>query len=293
MTHTIQNQYLRATIDEMGAELVSLQRLSDGHEYLWHGDARWWHGHCPILFPATGGLWNGTYRHNGVSHTMPKHGFVRQMPWQVEKNEGHSLTLRCESTHETWKFFPWPFVLHATFTLVGRQLAFTLTVVNGGDSPMYFQAGFHPAFVLPDFDETETEADAYLRLQGDDSAVLRATEQGCTEPDHFPVPHTADGMVPVITGTFANEALIFAENRLKAATLCNKQKQPILTVTGQAPVWLFWSPQGVHTPFLCIEPWHGLCDPIGFEGPLTERPYINCAEPGTHWTQGFTIDIHE
>ena len=67
MTHTIQNQYLRATIDEMGAELVSLQRLSDGHEYLWHGDARWWHGHCPILFPATGGLWNGTYRHDGVS----------------------------------------------------------------------------------------------------------------------------------------------------------------------------------------------------------------------------------
>ena len=32
MTHTIQNQYLRATIDEMGAELVSLQRLSDGQE---------------------------------------------------------------------------------------------------------------------------------------------------------------------------------------------------------------------------------------------------------------------
>ena len=69
MTHTIQNQYLRATIDEMGAELVSLQRLSDGREYLWHGDARWWHGHCPILFPATGGLWNGTYRHNGQTYT--------------------------------------------------------------------------------------------------------------------------------------------------------------------------------------------------------------------------------
>ena len=62
-------------------------------------------------------------------------------------------------------------------------------------------------------------------------------------------------------------------------------------VESDAPVWLFWSPQGQHSPFVCAEPWYGLCDPIGYEGPVDERPFIQCARGGEKWHGYFKIDI--
>ncbi|MDY2778499.1 MAG: aldose 1-epimerase family protein, partial [Alloprevotella sp.] len=58
-----------------------------------------------------------------------------------------------------------------------------------------------------------------------------------------------------------------------------------------APVWLFWSPQGQHAPFVCAEPWYGLCDPIGYEGDVSGRPYINSLTAGGVWEGEYTIEV--
>ena len=58
----------------MGAELQTLRDLRR-RDYLWNGDAAWWTGRAPILFPIVGALAGDTLRVDGVDHAMAKHGF--------------------------------------------------------------------------------------------------------------------------------------------------------------------------------------------------------------------------
>lgn len=289
--NTISNGEISITVSTAGAEMQNLKVLAGEREMLWQGIPEYWHGRSPILFPAVGGLWNGTYRLNGKSYRMPKHGFMREKEWTLEEETADSLTYVYKDCGENREAFPWPYEVRVRYALEGRRVKATMTVLNLGDSTMFFQMGGHPGFVLPDFDE-DAAVDGYLKLEGKNiSHVLRATEQGCTEPQHFGFPQEADGLVPLGVDTFANEALIFDEHQIERAIVLDKAKRPLAAVKSSAPVWLFWSPQGVHAPFICAEPWYGLCDPIGFEGPVEKRPYINTAEPEQTWTGFYEIEV--
>ena len=105
------------------------------------------------------------------------------------------------------------------------------------------------------------------------------------------MPLTEDGLVPLTVETFANEALIFDDHQISAATVLDLNRQPVARVESTAPVWLFWSPTGVHSPFVCAEPWYGLCDHQHFEGDISERPFINCAHSGETWEGGYSVEV--
>lgn len=287
----ILNPHLAVTVSPVGAEMQSLKLRATGRELLWHGDPTYWHGRSPILFPAVGGLWNGHYRHNGETHAMPKHGFMRKKTWVVASQTPDSVTFEYAGRGEDREAFPWDYVVRVRYQLDGLTVRAQFEVENRADTPMYFQMGGHPGFVLPDFHEPADGPDGYLRLYGEPTSVLRAGEQGCTEPLAFNFPQTPEGLVPLGVATFANEALIFANHQVNAVTLLDRERRPIATVRSTAPVWLFWSPQGQHAPFVCAEPWYGLCDHIGFTGELKDRPFINCLEPAQTWHGGYDIEV--
>ena len=287
---TISNDHLCATVSEMGAELQSLRDKQTGHEYLWQGDARWWSGRSPILFPIVGGLWNGCYRLEGHETKLQKHGFVRRQPWHCTLHEADRVRLEYDGSEADYALFPFRFTLAVTYTLEGRRLKAEIEVKNLNERNMYFQLGGHPALNLPGWNE-EQEVDGYLLLEGKPESVRRAGEQGCLEPESHPVPLTADGLVPLSVATFAHEALIFDRRQIHAATLLDRDRHRVARVESTAPVWLFWSPQGVHTPFVCCEPWYGLCDPIGYDGSFADRAYTQCVQSGRTWEGGFTIEV--
>ena len=287
---TISNDHLCATVSEMGAELQSLRDKQTGHEYLWQGDARWWSGRSPILFPIVGGLWNGCYRLEGHETKLQKHGFVRRQPWHCTLHEADRVRLEYDGSEADYALFPFRFNLAVTYTLEGRRLKAEFEVKNLDERDMYFQLGGHPALNLPGWNE-EQEVDGYLLLEGKPESVRRAGEQGCLEPESHPVPLTADGLVPLSVATFAHEALIFDRRQIHAATLLDRDRRRVARVESSAPVWLFWSPQGIHTPFVCCEPWYGLCDPIGYNGSFADRAYTQCVQSGRTWEGGFTIEV--
>lgn len=287
----ISNNQLAVTISPIGAEVQSIKDVNTQCEYLWHGDAQWWSGHSPILFPIVGGLWNGTCRVDGQELHISKHGFVRRAPWRVVSVEAHKAVFEFVSTVGTFSIFPYAFRLTATYSLDDRKLRAEFCVENLGGSPFCFQLGGHPAIALPNWDDAQP-LDGYLRLEGNPTHVLRAGEQGCLEPDTFPVPLNADGLVPLTVDTFSHEALIFDNHQVSAATVLTPSGQPVARVESTAPVWLFWSPQGVHTPFVCLEPWYGLCDHQSFCGDITERPYINTVNGHATWMGGYGIEIY-
>lgn len=281
---TIQNQNLIVDISEQGAEVQSIRRADTGHEYLWQGDANYWGGRSPILFPAVGGLWNGTFRHQGKEYAMPKHGFAKGRLWEAlpaADDTGTCATFRFLTTEDDLAVFPFRCEVLITYSLDDWTLNTDFAVRNLGDDEAYFQIGGHPAFSFPHFSK-DRAVSGYMRLHtadGEVPTVVRAGTQGCTGPERFAVPMEADGLVPIRVETFANEALIFDELQVDAVELLDAERRPMVRVESDAPVWLFWQPQGLHSPFVCTEPWYGLCDPQGFDGQLHERPYINCVEP--------------
>lgn len=287
----ISNNQLAVTISSIGAEVQSIKDVNTQCEYLWHGDAQWWSGHSPILFPIVGGLWNGTCRVDGQELHISKHGFVRRAPWRVVSVEADKAVFEFVSTVGTFAIFPYAFRLTATYSLDDRKLRAEFCVENLGGSPFCFQLGGHPAIALPNWDDAQS-LDGYLRLEGNPTHVLRAGEQGCLEPDTFPVPLNADGLVPLTVDTFSHEALIFDNHQVSAATVLTPSGQPVARVESTAPVWLFWSPQGIHTPFVCLEPWYGLCDHQSFCGDITERPYINTVNGHATWMGEYGIEIY-
>ena len=287
---TLSNQELSIRGSHASADRQSLRDLRNDRECLWQGDARWWNGHSPILFPITGGLWNGTCRTPKGEIQIPKHGFVRRRNWRLAEQTDAALRFEYIGSVGDYALFPWAFRLSATYSLEGRSLRADFEVENLGGEDLWFQLGGHPALNLPDWRDEEP-LDGFLRLEGKPESLIRAGEQGCQEPERHPVPLTDDGLVALGVETFAHEALIFDGAQISAATLLDRTKQPVARVESDAPVWLFWSPQGQHSPFVCAEPWYGLCDPIGYEGPVDERPFIQCARGGEKWHGYFKIDI--
>lgn len=287
----ISNNQLAVTISPIGAEVQSIKDVNTQCEYLWHGDAQWWSGHSPILFPIVGGLWNGTCRVDGQELHISKHGFVRRAPWRVVCVEADKAVFEFVSTVGTFSIFPYAFRLTVTYSLDDRKLRAEFCVENLGGSPFCFQLGGHPAIALPNWDDAQP-LDGYLRLEGNPTHVLRAGEQGCLEPDTFPMPLNANGLVPLTVDTFSHEALIFDNHQVSAATVLTPSGQPVARVESTAPVWLFWSPQGIHTPFVCLEPWYGLCDHQSFCGDITERPYINTVNGHATWMGEYGIEIY-
>ena len=286
----IENNELRVYISEKGAEMQTLTDVKTGREYFWQGDPKYWDGRSPVLFPATGGLWNDTYRYDGKEWKMPKHGFVKAKEWEVAKHTKCSVTFTYKLTDEDLAFFPFPSQVFVTYRLRGRKVVVDFLVKNQGTRTMYFQMGGHPAFNLPDFKEGSKQ-DAYIRLEGNPDHILRARHQGCIQPERFEVPYDKTGNIPVCVQTFANEALIFEKSQVKAATLVDLKGNDIVRVTTTAPCWLFWSMQDLHCPYVCFEPWYGLPDDEEYAGLYQQRPYLNKAAKGKTWEGKYTIEV--
>ena len=52
MDLSLDNYYLHVGFNSMGGALSSIKD-KDGTEYLWQGDARYWSGQAPVLFPIS------------------------------------------------------------------------------------------------------------------------------------------------------------------------------------------------------------------------------------------------
>lgn len=292
MNHIIENDYLRVTIDSLGAEVVSVVDKATGKELWWNADPAFWNGHSPILFPACGGLWNGEYKYQGQTYKLVKHGFVRTMEFTVEENSEYgTISFSVQENEETLRQYPFIFTLTITYTLKDRTLSCNASVANPSENTvLYYQIGGHPAIMLPDYSE-DAEVVGYMRpIHGkhelyphssDSLSVVRATEQGCFGGERYIVPRTADGLIPISVDTFHNEALIFDKGQVKEVALLRTDGETeICRISHGAPVTLVWQMTDLLCPYVCVEPWYGMPDRIGYSVDLDIRPYTQHAMPG-------------
>lgn len=272
---------LSAEIAPLGAELQRLT-TADGRELLWNGDAAWWSGRAPILFPIVGGLAGDRYSLSGKHYPLPRHGFARRRDFAlVAQGAGHAR-FRLEDDAETRAVYPFAFALELDYRLSGPELAVTATIINRDAIPLPASIGFHPAFRWPIGDAVREDG-RILFSHAEPHPVRRLDAAGLLRPEPEATPVEGDTLT-LRDDLFTRDALIL--DRLEGQSL----RYGPLEIAYPDARWLgIWSKPGA--PFICIEPWQGVADPAGYEGDFRDKPGVIEIAPGASYPFRMSITL--
>ncbi|RYF89799.1 MAG: hypothetical protein EOO03_05160 [Chitinophagaceae bacterium] len=126
----LQNEWLRAAISPLGAELQSLQHLTTGIEHMWSGDATFWSKHSPVLFPIVGSLKQDTYFFEGKAYHLPRHGFAREKLFSAEKINNTEAVFTLTEDEATKAVYPFRFQLRLRYILKEERSGTSLAVIE-------------------------------------------------------------------------------------------------------------------------------------------------------------------
>jgi len=273
MLHTLQNEVLKITVADRGAELKSITALADGAEYLFDSNPTWWKFSSPVLFPIVGKLVGDKYRVDGKEYTLPGHGFARTTDfWLVDTTE-NALTFALESNASTLKVYPYKFRLEISFELIDHEVKVRWKVANVDDKEIYFSIGAHPAICCP-LAYRENFDDCYLKFnRAEKSSRVPLTANGTLSHERIP---TLDGdELNLSYELFKGDAFVFDDLKSDEVSVCSRKSSKKITVRAKDfPYWGFWSPSQGGAPFICIEPWHGHADYEDFTGELKDKEGI-------------------
>ena len=289
--HTLKNEILTVQVKEHGAELASIRKGSV--EYLWQADPMFWGRHSPVLFPIVGSVWEKRYRVDGREFELGQHGFARDMDFTMVEGGEDEVRYRLESTEDTLKKYPWPFVLEIAYRLHGNMIDVIWEVSNPGNEDMYFQIGAHPAFNYPDYDPQTMERGFLSFDRSEGLECIRIKEKGCVDAETlYPLDIPADGLLPLTRETFDKiDTIMLQDGQIGSVALYRTDRTPWLKLSFEAPVVGIGSPPGKNAPFICLEPWYGRCDRAGYEGDYRDRDWVNLLAPGEKFSSVYTIEI--
>lgn len=277
---------LTARINPMGGELWSL-RDADGRELMTDADPGFWSGHAPLLFPIVGRLNGDRYRLDGSAYRLNQHGFARRMTWEVATVAPDRASFRLVDTEATRAVYPFAFRLDAAYSLAGTALSIDVTVANTGTRDMPASFGFHPAFAWPLPYGRPREVHR-LTFDLDEPAELSPLHEGLLEPPARRSPLVGRHL-PLSDALFERDALVW-ESIASEGLRYGADTGPALEIAfPDTPMLGVWSKPGAR--FVCVEPWHGVADPVGFDGEIWDKPGMMRFAPGAARTFSMRVRL--
>lgn len=291
MAHRIlENDELKVVIADEGAELISLWDKRNQRELIWEADPSVWNRHAPVLFPFVGKVNGGVYRHKGVVYEMKtQHGYARDALFTCVKEGEGEVIHRISDTEETKRIYPFSYDFCVIHCLEGRTLTVRYAVKNTGKEEMIYSVGGHPGFRIKDGTK---RSDYSLRFEGKESLdyILIDPEKEAADPSKVYTLELTEGCCKIDAHMFDKDALIFDGNQVQKAEILQEDGSPYICVeTEEFPSFGIWSkPDGA---YVCLEPWAGRVDDVGFEGELSEKPYVQKLAPGCERTNSYRITV--
>lgn len=293
---SISNGSLTASIDTMGAQLMSLQKGES--EYLWQGDANWWPRRAPILFPIVGVLKDGKAESAEGTVSLARHGLARLNQFEVVERSTSSVTLQLKSTEETRKAYPYDFELKLIFSVAGDTLTQTYEVTNPANVVLPFTLGAHPAFNIPIPGVEAASLDQYHL-----SFTRSWTSFGPSITDEGLCDYTTPQRLIVNSDTLPLSWELI--DREKTITL---EDVPDRRITLAANVEASSEAHGIQMdfkgfdylgiwsaapdcPFVALEPWCGIADTVDCDGIFEHKPGIISLEPGQSIAKTLNIKV--
>ena len=293
---SISSNSLTASIDTMGAQLMSLRKGES--EYLWQGDSNWWPRRAPILFPIVGVLKDSKAESAEGTISLARHGLARLNQFEVVEQSASSVTLQLKSTEETRKAYPYDFELKLIFSVAGDTLTQTYEVTNPANVVLPFTLGAHPAFNIPIPGVEAASLDQYHLL-----FTHSWTSYGPSITDEGLCDYTTPQRLIVDSDTLPLSWELI--DREKTITL---EDVPDRRITLAANVEASTEAHGIQMdfegfdylgiwsaapgcPFVALEPWCGIADTVDCDGIFEHKPGIMCLEPEQSITKTLSVKV--
>jgi galactose mutarotase-like enzyme len=285
----VRSAALVAEIDPLGAQL-SVLRDREGRDLLWNGDAAVWAGRAPILFPIVGTLAGGSYRLGGRSFALSRHGFARNKPFEVVATTASSATFRLRADDSTLAVYPFQFELEVSYVLASSTLSMTASVRNTGSEVLPASLGFHPALRWP-LPYGAARAAHFIEFETDEPApVRRINSDGLLEPERLPTPIVNRRLA--LTDELFREDVLILDTPSSRSLRYGATNGPQIEVRFPDARYLgLWTRPGA--PFICIEPWQGISDPVDFTGDFTNKPGVFTVAPGASHSLNMGITLRD
>ncbi|WNS41978.1 aldose 1-epimerase family protein [Paenibacillus sp. MMS20-IR301] len=291
MNTILRSSVAEAQISSLGAELVSFKRTDTGLEYMWSGDAAYWTGRSPVLFPIIGAARGGEIRVEGQTYKIGNHGFARRREFTLVDSDGSRAVFLLTSDENTLASYPYKFNLFLTYVLSGSRIEISYRVENADEGDIFFQIGTHPAFNCPIGGAGEF-SDYYLEFEQQENLerlFLNKTGQlirGQADPLL-----QGENILPLNHEMFTGDALVFRNVASRQIALRSKLTSRSVVVTSEGlPDLGVWQP--LNAPFLCIEPWQGVADYDDFTGSLKDKEGAVRLAPGEYHLSSLAIEIN-
>lgn len=290
MLQTIHNDAMTVTIDELGAQLMSIT-AADGTEYLWNGDPAYWTGRAPNLFPYVGRLTNDSYTYGGKTYQMTRHGFAKRTAFATADQGAANLTLRMTDTPESRESYPFAFQFDVSYVLEGSALVIVYAVENRGRETMYFGLGGHPGFRVPleagksfeDYRLTFAHPSQPCRVLLSDAYMLSGHDA--------PYPLEGGTVLPLRHDLFDQDAIIL-KNFERTMTLSAGEGTRGLTLSCPRMRYLgIWHMPKTDAPYVCLEPWASLPSRQDVVEDLAQQNDLISLESGQRYENRWTITI--
>ncbi len=270
---TIENELLQVTIGAKGGELQNIFHKNHQLQYLWNGDPSFWAKRSPVLFPIVGTLKKDTYFYKDKPYQLGRHGFARDMEFEMEALGQTSITLLLRSNAVTLLNFPFEFEFRIRYAIEKNNLTVTYNVKNSGEDEMYFSVGGHPAFKVPLIRETDY-SDYYLEFNEDETlARWPISKEGLIEK-HPAMFLQSRSVLPLTKELFYNDALVFKQPTSSMVSLLSDKTEHGFDFDFSGFPYLgIWAAR--NADFVCTEPWCGIADSVDSDQQLTDKEGIN------------------
>lgn len=289
----LENGTLRAEIDTLGAQLVSLKN-QEGTEYIWQRNPEIWKNCSPLLFPIVGNLRGGKTEIEGKICEIEKHGPCKHTEFSVKAQTADSAVFSLSDAGCEAGGYPYHCELCAEYRLLENRLLMKLTVRNTDNRAAFYCIGFHTGFRCPlhadeKFEDyrivfSEEETNGYRRydtkeLQFDRSRVL-------------PFPGTDGRSIPLNRELFSEDAIWFEHPCSREVALVgSRDKRAVRVSFPDFSSLALWTLPQEDAAFLCIEPWNGSAVCSDEDDRFLHKHDLQRLGPGEEKSYAMTVEV--
>ena len=290
---SVENEYLKISVQKKGAELCSIYSKKSQTEFMWNANPDIWGSFAPVLFPIIGCLKDNEFYYEGKTYSVPKHGFIRNndaLTCLVE--DPTTLSFSYKYSAETLQFYPFHFEFILRFQLYKNAILVSHTIINHHPSDrMYYSLGGHPGFKCPFF-EGEHYEDYYIEFDHiETEPTWKVATNGLIESETLPFLNETN-KISLHSTLFAHDALIFKKLKSKVARLKSDKHNTSIQLNFSDFDYLgVWAKPNAN--FVCIEPWLGISDSVTSNKIFEEKEGIQQLKGGESKQLSYTITLIE
>ncbi len=145
----LESEFIRVSVTDSGAGLLSIYDLESCVEYLWQGHPTLNPWRPQVMFPIVGKLRDDQYWLGRKFYRMQKGGYLKDFKFEVKNQRKDRITFVHSSNADTELIFPFRYSIEITYLVYGPKLTVSFSIKNLDKKEMFFSLGFAPTFNVP------------------------------------------------------------------------------------------------------------------------------------------------